>query len=88
MRLDFLRELRIFPARTIPVILHDYTNSLSYTYVLYGLDTVSVDRLTSDRTPQSIQACSLLTNMKFKMTHLALHSNTGYVSGLKDEYSI
>jgi hypothetical protein len=88
MRLGFLRELRIFPVRTIPVILHDHTYSLSYMYVLYGLDTDSVDRLASDRTPQSIQACSLLQNIKFKMVHLKLYFNTGYVSRLEDEYRI
>ena len=88
MRLDFLLELRIFPARTIPIIFHDYTHSLSYTYILYGLDTDSVDTLTSDRTPRSIKTRSLLINMKFKMMHPKLYFNTGYVSRLKDEYSM
>jgi len=86
--LDFLCELRIFPVRTIPVILHEHTHSLSHTYVLYGLDTDSVDRLTSDRTPQSIQACSLLKNIKYKVMHLKLYFNTGYVSRLKDDFSL
>ena len=82
MRQDVLRELRIFPVRTIPAILHDHTHSLAYMLILCCLDTDCVGRLTSDRTPHSIQACSLLKYIQFKMMHLELYFDKGYLSRL------